>query len=118
VELSRWHLGRVVLIGDACGCVSLLAGQGASMAMGGAYVLAEELDSGCVLDTALARYQERVKPFVERKQRAGRKIARWFVPESRVTLALRDLAMRMSAWPVASWFMKRQLSSESVIEAS
>ena len=118
IEMPRWHVGKVVLVGDACGCVSLLAGQGASMAMGGAYVLAEEIDSDSILDAALARYQERVKTLVDKKQRAGRKIARWFVPESRVTLALRDLAMRMSAWPVASWFMKRQLSAESVMQAS
>jgi hypothetical protein len=28
IEMSGWSRGRVVLVGDACGCVSLLAGQG------------------------------------------------------------------------------------------
>jgi hypothetical protein len=38
VMAPRWFAGRVVLLGDACGCVSLLAGQGASLAMAAAYV--------------------------------------------------------------------------------
>jgi 2-polyprenyl-6-methoxyphenol hydroxylase-like FAD-dependent oxidoreductase len=36
IETPRWSTRRVVLIGDACYCVSLLAGQGASLAMAGA----------------------------------------------------------------------------------
>ena len=43
VEMEQWSRGRVALIGDACCAVSLLAGQGASVAMGAAYVLADEL---------------------------------------------------------------------------
>jgi 2-polyprenyl-6-methoxyphenol hydroxylase-like FAD-dependent oxidoreductase len=43
IELSRWSEGRVALVGDAAGCVSLLAGQGASLAVAGAAVLAAEL---------------------------------------------------------------------------
>ncbi|HEX5502737.1 MAG TPA: FAD-dependent oxidoreductase, partial [Thermomicrobiales bacterium] len=43
VELPTWSRGRVTLVGDAAGCVSLLAGQGASLALAGAYALAQEL---------------------------------------------------------------------------
>jgi hypothetical protein len=69
VVMPRWSTGRVVLTGDACQCVSLLAGQGASMAVAEAYVLAEELSDRAAHDTpaALARYEERLKPeLVER----------------------------------------------------
>ena len=38
--MPQWHKGRVALIGDACGCLTLLAGQGSHMAMAGGYVLA------------------------------------------------------------------------------
>jgi len=34
---------RVILVGDAADCVSLIEGQGASLAMAGAFILAEEL---------------------------------------------------------------------------
>ena len=44
VELPDWRSGRVTLAGDACQCVSLFAGQGASLALAGAFILAEELD--------------------------------------------------------------------------
>ena len=105
IELPRWRKGRVVLVGDACQCVSLLAGQGASMAMGGAYVLAEELarveDD---LPGALRRYENRVKPAIEKKQRAGRRIAGWFVPDNRARLVMNDLLTKMVEWPMA-WRM-------------
>ncbi|MBI3972875.1 MAG: FAD-dependent monooxygenase [Chloroflexi bacterium] len=42
ITMPRWSQGRVALVGDACQCVSLLAGQGASMTMAGAYTLALE----------------------------------------------------------------------------
>nr|BFE72095.1 hypothetical protein GCM10020092_053960 [Actinoplanes digitatis] len=41
VIMEHWTRGRVALVGDAGYAVSLTTGQGASMAMVGAYVLAE-----------------------------------------------------------------------------
>lgn len=117
VVMPRWSVGRVVLLGDACQCVSLLAGQGASMALGSAYVLAEELQrhEGDVA-AALARYEQRIRPAIAKKQKAGRGIARWFVPEGRVRLAVRDTVLRMSASSVGGWLLRRQISGDSVIE--
>lgn len=116
VIMPRWSSGRVVLLGDACQCVSLLAGQGASMAVGGAYVLAEELErSRGDVATAIARYEQRIRPAILEKQKAGRGVARWFVPDSRVRLAMRDIVMRMSASGIGGWLLRRQISGESVI---
>jgi 2-polyprenyl-6-methoxyphenol hydroxylase-like FAD-dependent oxidoreductase len=114
IELPRWTNGRITLVGDACQCVSLLAGQGASLAMGGAYVLAEELAAGDV-DAALARYERRLRPAVERKQRAGRSIARWFVPGNQLMLALRDFTMRFTTWSLAAYLFRRKLATDSVL---
>jgi len=116
VIMPSWSSGRVVLVGDACQCVSLLAGQGASMAMGAAYVLAEEIER-CrgEVGTAIARYEQRILPAILKKQKAGRGIARWFVPESRARLAIRDVVMRMSASRIGAWLLSRQISGESVI---
>jgi 2-polyprenyl-6-methoxyphenol hydroxylase-like FAD-dependent oxidoreductase len=116
VIMPSWSSGRVVLVGDACQCVSLLAGQGASMAMGGAYVLAEELGRHREdVATAIARYEQRIRPAILKKQKAGRGIARWFVPESRARLAVRDVVMRMSASNIGGWLLRRRISGESVI---
>jgi 2-polyprenyl-6-methoxyphenol hydroxylase-like FAD-dependent oxidoreductase len=45
IEMPTWSVGQVTLVGDACGCVSLIAGQGASLAMLGSYLLAQALSS-------------------------------------------------------------------------
>lgn len=109
IEMPSWSTGRVVLAGDACGCVSLLAGQGASMAVSGAYALAEELGTLRKeedIAAALARYEARLKPQVEKRQRAGRRMVRWFVPDNGVRLAVRDAAMRMTTSSLASLLLR------------
>ncbi|MCP2241402.1 FAD-dependent oxidoreductase [Lentzea aerocolonigenes] len=98
VDMPVWHRGKVVLVGDACGAVSLFAGHGASLAMTGACVLAEELSSG--FEGAFGRYQARMKPAVEHTQEFGRRFIGWMAPSSRWRISLRDLAFRLSGLPV------------------
>jgi 2-polyprenyl-6-methoxyphenol hydroxylase-like FAD-dependent oxidoreductase len=45
IVLDRWSEGRVVLIGDAAWCVSLFAGYGSSLAVGGAALLGDLIDA-------------------------------------------------------------------------
>jgi 2-polyprenyl-6-methoxyphenol hydroxylase-like FAD-dependent oxidoreductase len=116
IEMPDWHRGRVVLVGDACQCVSLLAGQGASMAVGGAYVLAEELARHDDTSVAIEAYERRLRPAIARKQKAGRGVARWFVPESALRMAVRDAVLRASASSLGGWLIRRQIAGESVLE--
>ena len=119
IEMPGWHRGRVALVGDACQCVSLLAGQGASMAMAGAYVLAEELSAAADdIGLALTRYEARLRPAIESKQRAGRGIARWFVPDSGLRLMIRDMALRAASWPLAASILKRRIAAQSIFRGS
>jgi 2-polyprenyl-6-methoxyphenol hydroxylase-like FAD-dependent oxidoreductase len=91
VAVRGWHRGRIVLVGDSCGCVSLVAGQGASMAMAGAYVLAEQLHrSPRDLPRAFETYERRMRPAIEARQRSGRRNAAWFLPGSDFAARLRD----------------------------
>ncbi len=112
IEMPSRRRGQVVLVGDACGCVSLLAGQGASMAVSGAYALAEELAEAREEDiaVALARYEGKHKPPVEKRQKAGRRMAPWFVPDNRAILALRDAAMRMTMSSLASLLLRSRFA--------
>lgn len=64
IHLDRWTEGRVALVGDAAYCASPLSGQGTSLAMVGAYVLAEEIAK----NGDFGRYQERMREFVELNQ--------------------------------------------------
>ncbi|MGI5284352.1 FAD-dependent monooxygenase [Nonomuraea polychroma] len=66
VKMERWSTGRVTLIGDAGYCASPLSGQGTSLAMVGAYVLAQELAADAA--GAFDRYEERMRPFVAQNQ--------------------------------------------------
>ena len=94
IVMPRWHRGRVALVGDACGCLTLLAGQGSHMAMGGAYVLAEELARQDNHRAAFAAYQSRIKPHVDRKQKDAAGFARVFVPGRRSRPWLRRLVLK------------------------
>jgi len=69
VRMDRWTSGRVALVGDAGYCPSPFTGQGTSLALVGAQVLACELSrSPDDHAAAFARYEERLRPFVEINQ--------------------------------------------------
>jgi 2-polyprenyl-6-methoxyphenol hydroxylase-like FAD-dependent oxidoreductase len=99
VEMPYWTTGRIGLIGDAGYAVSLLAGQGASLAVAGAHLLASELATGADVTEALSSYEARMTPPVTEKQAAGRRTATWFLPASPIQLLLRRLALRAIRLP-------------------
>lgn len=69
LRMPHWSNGRVTLVGDAGYCPSPMSGQGTSLALVGAYILAQEL-SRTVGDhvAAFARCEARMRPFVEINQ--------------------------------------------------
>lgn len=69
IRMDRWSHGRVALLGDAGYCPSPLSGQGTSLALVGAYALAECLaQSDGDHDAAYARYERRMREFVTLNQ--------------------------------------------------
>ncbi|MBP2471592.1 2-polyprenyl-6-methoxyphenol hydroxylase-like FAD-dependent oxidoreductase [Crossiella equi] len=111
--LPAWHRGRTVLVGDACGAVSLLAGQGASLGIAGAYLLAEQL-ARFPVERALAEYERRWRPVVEEKQRVARAGARWFLPASPAQLRVRRLALHAARLPLVNRLVARNLVGKPV----
>lgn len=112
VRSRVWHRGRVALLGDACWCVSLLAGQGASLALAGGAAVAEELatvSAPADVPAALDRARDRLGPVVARLADAGARTASWFAPEERWRMAVRDASLRASAWPVVGPVLGRRL---------
>ncbi len=99
IELPRWSTGRAVLVGDACQAVSLLAGQGASLAVAGGRLLARELLTAASVDDAFRRYQEQWMPVVADRQAAGRRSARSFLPSSHYELVMRRAGLRLLQLP-------------------
>lgn len=109
VQLPRWRAGRVTLVGDACQAVSLLAGQGSSLAVAGSYLLAEHLSvplaGGDSIEVALKRYEQDWRPVILDKQQAGRNGARWFLPQSRLQLGVRRAALKLARLPGVSRYV-------------
>ncbi|GAA1883103.1 FAD-dependent monooxygenase [Streptantibioticus ferralitis] len=69
IRMDSWSHGRVVLLGDAGYCGSPMSGQGTSMALIGAYVLAGELKAaGGDHVAAFGAYEDELRGFVERNQ--------------------------------------------------
>ena len=95
VELPVWSRGRVVFAGDACQAVSLLAGQGASLAIAGGVLLVEKISSGVELSAAFAEYEDEWMPVVLEKQAAGRRAANGFLPQTAVQLWVRRAALAL-----------------------
>lgn len=99
IRMPRWHTGRVVLLGDAAAAVSLLAGQGASLGMAAAHVLAGELKQRSRISSALASFETRLRPLVTQHQEAGVSAAEWFVPATRYAAFVRRTAIRLARIP-------------------
>ena len=99
IEMPRWTTDRVALVGDACQAVSLLAGQGASLAVAGAQLVASELANEANVTDALSHYTRRMAVSVADKQAAARRTAEWFLPSTPRRLPLRRLALRGMALP-------------------
>ena len=87
IRMERWSHGRAVLLGDAGYCPALLSGQGSTLAMMGAYILAGELKVA-LGDHKLAfqQYEQVFRPIVSRVQKQAGASARFLVPATPVDL--------------------------------
>lgn len=118
VEVPRWTNGRVTLLGDSCQAVSLIAGRGASLAMGSAYVLAYELRQNGPVEEAFAKYESHMRPKIENVQTTTRKNVKWLVPPSQQFRTLQKLMFQVTQYPgggLVDKLLFRQ-GTESVIE--
>ncbi|MFC4335934.1 FAD-dependent monooxygenase [Salininema proteolyticum] len=68
IRLPWWSSGRTVMVGDAGYAPSLLTGQGSSLALVGAYMLAASLAEHRGHTTAFAAYERGTRGFVELNQ--------------------------------------------------
>ncbi|MGB3473287.1 MAG: FAD-binding domain [Mycobacterium sp.] len=95
VRMNHWSRGRVLLIGDAAGCISLLGGEGTGLAITEAYVLAGELQrAGGDHRRAFDAYEARLRPLIETKQSNATQLLGFFATRTRFGLWFRNLALR------------------------
>ena len=106
IRMPSWRRGRIALVGDAAMAVSFLAGEGAGLAMTGAYVLAGEIARAAGdYEQAFAAYEARLRPFIEGKQKTAENFASTFVPQTEFGIWLRNQATRLMALPGAANLM-------------
>ncbi len=118
IRMETWSKGRVILIGDAASAVSLLAGEGTGLAMTEGYVLAGELHrTGGDYSAAFRNHENRLRVFVEGKQKAAEDFASSFVPKTPVGIWLRNQATRLMRLPrVADFLIGRTVSMSDDVD--
>ena len=92
IRMAHWHAGRCVVAGDAAHCMTLISGQGATMAFTGACVLAEQL-AAHPPDAAFRAYESDLRSTVGIVQDGTQSASRWYVPRSWWRQSARDVGM-------------------------
>ena len=90
IRMESWSHGRAVLLGDAGYCPALLSGQGSTLAMMGAYILAGELKVALGdHQRAFSQYESVFRPVVRQEQK---KVGSgdFLVPATRLGLWVRN----------------------------
>ncbi|NWJ70926.1 FAD-dependent monooxygenase [Pseudonocardia sp. ICBG1122] len=99
IRMPHWSSGRVALVGDAGYAPSFLSGQGSSMALVGAYVLAAELAAAPDHTSAFAAYEHGLRGFVELNQALATGGGGLVVPRTAEDLDRRNAALRGPVGP-------------------
>jgi 2-polyprenyl-6-methoxyphenol hydroxylase-like FAD-dependent oxidoreductase len=120
--VPRWHSGPMVIMGDAAHATSPSSGQGASMAIEDAVVLAKCLRDTCDIRDAFATYERLRRQRVERVVRNSARIDRSKSPGP-VGRWLRDLcmpvALKLFASPNAhAWLYRYHIDWNERVTAS
>lgn len=116
IQMEHWSKGRIALVGDAGYCPSPLSGQGTNLALVGAYVLAGELAAAAGdYQVAFARYEEEMRGYVEKNQKAALDGGKWFLPSRQSMIWLRNLNMRMLPYLPWKGLIARAIQKQTAI---
>ncbi|OBG96525.1 monooxygenase [Mycobacterium sp. E3251] len=95
IHLPAWHRGRVVLVGDAAHCTSNLTGRGTSLALTGAWFLAQALrDHPDDIPPALQQYDREQREHATRIQAMAAPGGDRLVPATQQQIDARNRAFR------------------------
>jgi len=117
IKMDKWFTGRTALIGDAAFGPSLASGQGTSLALVAAYVLAGELKAANGdYEQAFEKYQSEMVEFVKVNQKIGENIHQ-MVPTGGFKLKLQMLMLRLMKYMPMSGLIIKKIK-EQVLKAS
>ena len=95
VQLPSWTAGRVALLGDAAFGPSPMSGQGTSLALIGAYLLAYHIGTSPDIGNALALWERDFRANVEQNQRLATDGMSTLLPATRLGVFARNQSMRV-----------------------
>jgi 2-polyprenyl-6-methoxyphenol hydroxylase-like FAD-dependent oxidoreductase len=98
VRMDRWSSGRVALVGDAAYAPAFLSGQGTSIAIAGAYVLASELARHDRPEPAFAEYERRLRDYVQKNQRLALRTDSTVLSRTQGQLLRRNIKLCAVPW--------------------
>jgi 2-polyprenyl-6-methoxyphenol hydroxylase-like FAD-dependent oxidoreductase len=102
IYMPTWSKGRIVLAGDAAHATSFASGQGSSMALVGAYILAGEIATKPNYTAAFQAYERIARPFIELNQALVKIGKSLLQPNTQEDLDARnDLLRKMATDPAA-----------------
>ncbi len=119
IDMPRWSQGRVVLVGDAAYCASPMSGQGTSIALIGAHVLAGELAAAPGdYPRAFAEFERVMRPFIEANQALGLRSAKLMRSGEKTSVGgwLLKQLMRLVPGRMTEWLIRR--STERITRAA
>jgi 2-polyprenyl-6-methoxyphenol hydroxylase-like FAD-dependent oxidoreductase len=118
VHMPSWSLGRVALLGDAAWCPSPLAGQGSSMALIGAYVLAGELAAaGGGHVRAFANYESATRSFMQGNLDYSKSMVDGFAPKTKLGIWARNRSMALLRYMPAN-ALAMKLAMRGLVKAA
>jgi 2-polyprenyl-6-methoxyphenol hydroxylase-like FAD-dependent oxidoreductase len=92
IQVPTWSRGRIGLVGDAASCVSLF-GNGSSLAMSGAFTLADSLNGD--ISAGLRAYEARHRPQRAAKENSVAYATRLLIPATPTGIAVRNFALHL-----------------------
>jgi 2-polyprenyl-6-methoxyphenol hydroxylase-like FAD-dependent oxidoreductase len=95
VKLPNWSTGRTALLGDAAFGPSPMSGQGTSLALIGAYLLAYHLAESSDPTTAFRSWEQAFRPNVAQNQKLANAGLSTLLPASKPSIFVRNQSMRM-----------------------
>ena len=98
VWMDRWSTGRVALVGDAAYAPAFLSGQGTSIAIAGAYLLASELVQNDRPESAFAAYERRLRDYVEKNQNLALRTDSTVIARTKGQLLRRNIKLCVVPW--------------------
>ena len=98
IHMPAWHRGRVVLVGDAAHCTSNLTGRGTSLALTGAWFLAQALrDHPGDIARACEQYERDQRPHATRTQATAAPGGDRLIPATQEQIDARNRAFNEAA---------------------